>query len=197
MDVATTAQVPSEPLSGEPTPRQGHGRANVWARLFGTSRPADSLVDAKRFLQRRVRLSIKVMWGFSALFAVSAVLKWTWLQAGWGGLPIQPGWVTAMGLGTAILAASTLLLAAEWWFVSHGDRSLASLHLVESLGTLAYCAVLSALPQATPAEAHGCALIHRDVKPANIALCDRGGVADMATVLDFGLVKDLASHGPN
>lgn len=41
------------------------------------------------------------------------------------------------------------------------------------------------------AEAHQAGLVHRDVKPANIVLCDRGGVADMAKVVDFGLVKDV------
>ena len=34
-------------------------------------------------------------------------------------------------------------------------------------------------------------LIHRDVKPANIILCERGGMADVAKVVDFGLVKDI------
>lgn len=38
-------------------------------------------------------------------------------------------------------------------------------------------------------EAHGLGLIHRDVKPANIFVCDRGGVPDAVKVLDFGLVK--------
>ena len=33
--------------------------------------------------------------------------------------------------------------------------------------------------------------MHRDVKPGNIILCDRGGVSDVAKVVDFGLVKDL------
>ena len=40
-------------------------------------------------------------------------------------------------------------------------------------------------------EAHGVGLIHRDIKPANIILSVRGGVADVATVVDFGLVKQL------
>jgi eukaryotic-like serine/threonine-protein kinase len=45
------------------------------------------------------------------------------------------------------------------------------------------------------AEAHGRGLIHRDVKPANIILSERGGVPDIAKVLDFGLVKELATDG--
>ena len=41
------------------------------------------------------------------------------------------------------------------------------------------------------AEAHGVGLIHRDVKPANIILSERGGMPDVAKVVDFGLVKSF------
>jgi serine/threonine-protein kinase len=43
------------------------------------------------------------------------------------------------------------------------------------------------------AEAHRVGLIHRDIKPDNILVCDRGGWCDMVKVLDFGLVKHIGS----
>jgi serine/threonine-protein kinase len=39
------------------------------------------------------------------------------------------------------------------------------------------------------AEAHALGIIHRDLKPANIFVAIRGGEADVAKILDFGLVK--------
>jgi serine/threonine-protein kinase len=42
-------------------------------------------------------------------------------------------------------------------------------------------------------EAHGQGLLHRDIKPGNVMVCERGGVPDVAKLLDFGLVLPLAT----
>jgi hypothetical protein len=42
-------------------------------------------------------------------------------------------------------------------------------------------------------EAHRCGLIHRDIKPGNVMICERGGVTDVVKLLDFGLVLPLGT----
>jgi serine/threonine-protein kinase len=46
-------------------------------------------------------------------------------------------------------------------------------------------------------EAHDRGIIHRDIKPANIILCERGAMADVAKVVDFGLVKEITPDSGN
>jgi tRNA A-37 threonylcarbamoyl transferase component Bud32 len=64
--------------------------------------------------------------------------------------------------------------------------------LVELSGPLEPARVVYLLRQVCGAlaEAHGVGLIHRDIKPANIFVAQRGGVYDIAKLLDFGLVKE-------
>lgn len=64
--------------------------------------------------------------------------------------------------------------------------------LVESHGPLPPERAVHLLGQVCGAlaEAHAVGLIHRDIKPANIFVSQRGGVYDVAKLLDFGLVKE-------
>lgn len=64
--------------------------------------------------------------------------------------------------------------------------------LVEKHGPLPPERVVYLLRQVCGAlqEAHSVGLIHRDIKPANIFVSQRGGVYDVAKLLDFGLVKE-------
>jgi serine/threonine-protein kinase len=41
-------------------------------------------------------------------------------------------------------------------------------------------------------EAHAIGLIHRDIKPGNVFVAQRGGLYDVVKLLDFGLVKQVA-----
>ncbi len=65
--------------------------------------------------------------------------------------------------------------------------------IVEHYGRMPAARTIHFLRQACDAlaEAHAIGLVHRDIKPGNIFAAKRGGVFDVAKLLDFGLVKPL------
>lgn len=65
--------------------------------------------------------------------------------------------------------------------------------LVLLFGPLPEGRVISVLDQVcgSLSEAHGVGLIHRDIKPPNIMIGERGGIFDFVKLLDFGLAKSL------
>jgi serine/threonine-protein kinase len=70
--------------------------------------------------------------------------------------------------------------------------------LVEDYGPIPPARVVYLMDQVCSAlnEAHGIGLVHRDIKPANIFCAYRGGVFDVAKLLDFGLAKpSIESNG--
>ncbi|QDU80617.1 Serine/threonine-protein kinase PknB [Polystyrenella longa] len=64
-------------------------------------------------------------------------------------------------------------------------------NLVRDYGPLKPARALHLLDQTCDAlvEAHDAGLVHRDLKPDNLFVSERGGVCDFIKVLDFGLVK--------
>lgn len=69
--------------------------------------------------------------------------------------------------------------------------------VVEKTGPMPSARVAYLLGQAASAlqEAHGVGLIHRDIKPQNLFLCELGGKPDVVKVVDFGLVKQIEERG--
>ncbi|MFW5845303.1 MAG: serine/threonine protein kinase, partial [Planctomycetota bacterium] len=67
--------------------------------------------------------------------------------------------------------------------------------LVDGHGIQAVWRVVHILEQAalSLAEAHDQGLVHRDIKPANIQLCRVADELDVVKVLDFGMVRSIAS----
>jgi serine/threonine-protein kinase len=63
--------------------------------------------------------------------------------------------------------------------------------LVQQAGPLPPARAIHFLRQVCGAleEAHARGLTHRDIKPGNVMICERGGIRDVAKLLDFGLVR--------
>jgi eukaryotic-like serine/threonine-protein kinase len=80
-----------------------------------------------------------------------------------------------------------------FYYVMEYLPGLSLQQLVEKYGPLPPERAVHFLRQVCGAlqEAHAIGLIHRDIKPSNVIACERGGVWDVAKLLDFGLVHGL------
>ncbi|MDR3622003.1 MAG: serine/threonine-protein kinase [Paludisphaera borealis] len=83
-----------------------------------------------------------------------------------------------------------------YYYVMEYLPGLSLAELVERHGPLPPGRVVYLLGQVCGAlrEAHAAGLIHRDIKPSNIFASRRGGIDDVAKLLDFGLVRPTADR---
>ncbi len=83
----------------------------------------------------------------------------------------------------------------SYYYVMEYLPGLSLAELVERYGPLPPARVVYLLRQVCGAlrEAHAAGLIHRDIKPSNIIAARRGGIDDVAKLLDFGLVRPSAT----
>jgi serine/threonine-protein kinase len=72
-------------------------------------------------------------------------------------------------------------------------RSLAALLRAEGPIEPARAARIAAQMLKSLMEAHGLGIVHRDVKPANVFLCDFPGESEFVKILDFGIARDVVS----
>ena len=82
-----------------------------------------------------------------------------------------------------------------YYYVMEYLPGLSLAELVERHGPLPPARAVYLLRQVCGAlrEAHAAGLIHRDIKPSNIFAARRGGMDDVAKLLDFGLVRPAAT----
>jgi hypothetical protein len=84
----------------------------------------------------------------------------------------------------------------EFWYAMEYLEGLSLADLVERYGPVTPARTAFILRQACASlwEAHACGLVHRDIKPQNIMLCEIRGERDFVKVLDFGLVKQISGN---
>jgi serine/threonine-protein kinase len=82
----------------------------------------------------------------------------------------------------------------SFYYVMEYLPGLTLAELVERHGPLPPERIIHLLRQVCGAlgEAHARGLVHRDIKPGNIIVTQRGGVFDFVKLLDFGLVKPVS-----
>lgn len=81
----------------------------------------------------------------------------------------------------------------ELWYAMEYLEGLSFSDLVERYGPIPPARTAYLLRQACASlwEAHSSGLVHRDIKPQNLMVCELHGERDFVKVLDFGLVKQI------
>jgi serine/threonine-protein kinase len=81
----------------------------------------------------------------------------------------------------------------RWYYAMEYLRGISIEALVRGGGPMPLSRALHALRQACGSlkEAHDRGWVHRDVKPGNLMLCERGGQHDVLKMVDFGLIKQV------
>jgi serine/threonine-protein kinase len=79
----------------------------------------------------------------------------------------------------------------DFYYVMEFLPGLSLQDIVDRTGPMPAARAIHLLRQVSAAlcEAHRHGMVHRDIKPANIFAAERGGIYDVAKLLDFGLVK--------
>lgn len=82
----------------------------------------------------------------------------------------------------------------QFYYVMEYLRGMDLTELVTRFGPMSPARVIYLIRQVCSGlnEAHEQGMIHRDIKPSNIYVACRGGECDVAKVLDFGLVRQVA-----
>jgi serine/threonine-protein kinase len=85
-----------------------------------------------------------------------------------------------------------------FYYVMEYLPGMSLVDLVERYGPMPAGRVIHLAGQVCDAldEAHAAGMVHRDIKPGNVFAAERGGVYDVAKLLDFGLVKPREGEEP-
>jgi serine/threonine-protein kinase len=105
------------------------------------------LADEHAFLQRRVALYAQILFLFFALFLVLDLGKALSLS-----LAGEESWARAAGQVSLVLLGITVALALAWLYLRGERRSVLTLHLIESAGTVFGVAVVASLAHLIPAD---------------------------------------------
>jgi hypothetical protein len=117
------------------------------ARLLWSPTGAAELADEHAFLQRRVTLYVKILFGFFAAFSLIGLAKaWTLHLAG------AEAWARAATRGFLYVLGVTTVLGLDWLYLRGRLRPVLVLHVFESTGTVLASAFLASLAHLIPSD---------------------------------------------